>query len=204
MGVDLNPTTKARFGFRVPTKSLQQCSKMVPSVCELGIERCRFAERGNGLFLLPDQEESVAKVVVSAIVGRPEGDRRAIVANPFFNHPACLQGVAQVVVELGVSGIQRQRAPVCCDGVSQLPRILKDIAEIGMVNRVVRIVLDRTPDQTDRRIEIVVSQAHKPEQVRCIRVSRVIRKQLLVNRGSVIQPASAMQLERPIQQGGIR
>ena len=69
--------------------------------------------------------------------------------------------------------------------------------------RSLHLVLDGIADQTDRRIDIIVSKAHKPEQVRRIRVSRAIRKQLLVNRASVIQPASAMQLERPIQQRGI-
>src|SRR5258705_9899244 len=36
--VDPNPTTKARFGLRVPAESLQHVSKMVPTGGELGIE----------------------------------------------------------------------------------------------------------------------------------------------------------------------
>src|SRR5437899_4291008 len=73
--VDLNPTTKARFGLRVPAKALQHGSKMVPGVGELGIECRRLAKRGNRFFALSDLEESIAKVVVSAIIGGPEGNR---------------------------------------------------------------------------------------------------------------------------------
>jgi hypothetical protein len=40
---------------------------------------------------------------------------------------------------------------------------------------------------------------HERKQVRCIRMSRIVRKQLPVDRGGVIQLAGAMQLERPIQ-----
>ena len=204
VGVDLGPAAKAGLGFRRPAESLQRGSQMVPDVDERGIEPRCFAERGNCWFVFAGQEERIAKVVVGAIVVGSELDRLAIVTDPFLDHPASLQDVSEVVVARGVTGIELQRAPVRRDGVARSPHILEHVAEIGVVNRVVRVALDGAPDQADRRIEIVVSEAHEPEQMRGIRMVWIIRKQPLINRGSVIQPAGAVQLERLIQQGCVR
>ena len=63
---------------------------------------------------------------------------------------------------------------------------------------------ERVPDQADRRFNVVVPKANEPEEVRCIGVFRAPGEELLVDRAGVIQTAGAMQLERLIQQCGIR
>ena len=62
----------------------------------------------------------------------------------------------------------------------------------------------RVQEQTDRGIDIFVSKAHEPEQLRYTGIFCVIGEQMLVSRARVIQAACPMQLERPIQNRGIR
>jgi hypothetical protein len=168
----------------------QHLPKLADRIIELLPSRQQIGEMETGIDLSANSTEVEAN-------GMPQHE--PVLGLRARNVPAFAQQETKLNVRLQIAGLMQQRFPIARDGLAPASERAQSDSHVAVIDAVARLQPDGTDEEIERPVGVTSLERSNPQEENSVRVIRLGRQDLPINRLRLRQAAYAMVCETGLE-----